>query len=163
MSKKHDRSKKGGHLFASDSAIVLSFIVAFEILIMISPFAAFFYYVFNPFLLALNQSSITRWLTAFFLPHMVAPPNEVLAAIRILGSVLFVAGMVVFLVCAAQVYLGKLFKAGDSHKGAVSLCTSSTVCWACTHRIGACYHVAEITNARPLHAHAFSLLHSCKG
>jgi protein-S-isoprenylcysteine O-methyltransferase Ste14 len=99
------------------SAILLSFIVAFEILIMISPFAAFFYAVFNPFLLALNQSWITRWLTAFFLPHMVVPPNEVLVTIRILGSVLFVAGMIVFLVCAVQVYLGKIFKAGTATKG----------------------------------------------
>ena len=103
--------------FTADSAIVLSFIVAFEILIMISPFAAFFYSVFNPFLLALNQSPITRWLTAFFLPHMVVPPNEVLIAIRIIGSVLFVTGMAVFLICAAQVYLGKMFKAGTATRG----------------------------------------------
>jgi protein-S-isoprenylcysteine O-methyltransferase Ste14 len=99
------------------SAIVLSFIVAFEIVIMISPFAFFFYAVFNPFLLALNQSSITRWLAAFFLPHMVVPPNGVLTGVRILGSVSFVAGMLVFLVSAGQVYLGKLFKKGTATKG----------------------------------------------
>ncbi len=91
--------------------------MAFEIAIMISPFAFFFYAVFNPFLLALNQSSMTRWLTAFFLPHMVIPPNEVLTVIRILGSVLFVVGMLIFLVCAAQVYLGKLLKRGVATKG----------------------------------------------
>ena len=72
--------------WTANSAIVLSFVVALEIVIMISPFAFFFYAVFNPFLLALNQSSLTRWLTAFFLPHMVVPPNEVLTAIRILGQ-----------------------------------------------------------------------------
>jgi protein-S-isoprenylcysteine O-methyltransferase Ste14 len=103
------------------SAIVLSFIVASEIVIMISPFAFYFYAVFNPFLLALNQSSMTRWLTAFFLPHMIVPPNEVLMAIRILGSVLFVSGMFVFLACAVQVYAGKLFKKGTSTKGLYSL------------------------------------------
>ena len=80
-----------GKRFAAISAIVLSFIVGLEIVIMISPFAFFFYAVFNPFLLALNQSSMTRWLTAFFLPHMVVPPNEALTVIRILGSVFFVA------------------------------------------------------------------------
>jgi len=95
---------------AAGSAILLSFIVALEIVIMISPFALFFYSVFNPFLLVLNQSSITRWLTAFFLPHMIVPPNNVLIVIRILGSVFFVAGMVVFIVCAMQVYVGKLLK-----------------------------------------------------
>lgn len=99
------------------SGIVLSFIVAFEIIIMISPFAFFFYAVFNPFLLALNQSSITRWLTAFFLPHMIVPPNAMLAGIRIIGSVFFVAGVLVFLICAGQVYLGKLFKKGTATKG----------------------------------------------
>lgn len=106
---------------ASRSAVVLSFIVAFEIVIMISPFAFFFYAVFNPFLLALNHSSITRWLTAFFLPHMVVPPNDVLTVIRVLGSVLFVAGMLVFLACAAQVYAGKLLKGGTATKGLYAL------------------------------------------
>jgi protein-S-isoprenylcysteine O-methyltransferase Ste14 len=106
-----------GKRFAASSAIFLSFIVAFEIAIMISPFAFFFYSVFNPFLLALNQSPMTRWLTAFFLPHMVVPPNEVLSVVRILGSVFFVVGMLVFFVCAAQVYLGKLLKRGVATKG----------------------------------------------
>jgi len=109
-------NKRINHI-AANSAIVLSFIVALEIVIMISPFAFFFYAVFNPFLLALNQSSITRWLTAFFLPHMVVPPDGVLTVVRILGSVFFVAGMFVFLVCAGQVYFGKLFKKGTATKG----------------------------------------------
>jgi len=106
-----------GKRLAARSAIFLSFIVAFEIAIMISPFAFFFYAVFNPFLLALNQSPLTRWLTAFFLPHMVVPPNEALTVIRILGSVFFVVGMLIFLVCASQVYLGKLLKTGVATKG----------------------------------------------
>jgi protein-S-isoprenylcysteine O-methyltransferase Ste14 len=112
------RSNGGlGKRIAARGAIFLSFIVAFEIAIMISPFAFFFYAVFNPFLLALNQSSLTRWLTAFFLPHMVVPPNGVLSIIRISGSVLFITGMLVFLVCACQVYLGKLLKWGVAAKG----------------------------------------------
>lgn len=106
-----------GKKFAAGSAIFLSFIVGLEIVIMISPFAFFFYAAFNPFLLALNQSSMTRWLTAFFLPHMVVPPNEALAVIRILGSVFFVTGILIFLVCAVQVYAGKLLKKGVATKG----------------------------------------------
>jgi protein-S-isoprenylcysteine O-methyltransferase Ste14 len=117
MSMQGDPSGTRIRRFTADGAIVLSFIVAFEILIMISPFAGFFYAVFNPFLLALNQSWITRWLTTFFLPHMVVPPNTVLVTIRVLGSVLFVSGLAVFLVCAAHVYLGKLFKAGTATRG----------------------------------------------
>ena len=99
------------------SAILLSFIVALEIVIMISPFALFFYSVFNPFLLVLNQSPLTRWLTAFFLPHMVVPPNDFLRTVRILGSVFFAAGMAVFLICAAQVYIGKLLRKGTATGG----------------------------------------------
>jgi protein-S-isoprenylcysteine O-methyltransferase Ste14 len=110
-----------GKRFAASSAIFLSFIVAFEIAIMISPFAFFFYAAFNPFLLALNQSPLTRWLTAFFLPHMVVPPNEILTVVRILGSVFFVVGMLIFFVCAAQVYLGKLVKKGVATKGLYTL------------------------------------------
>ena len=106
-----------GKRFAWMSTILFSFIVGLEIVIMISPFAFFFYAAFNPFLLALNQSSMTRWLTAFFLPHMVVPSNEVLTVIRILGSVFFVAGILIFLVCAAQVYIGKLLIKGVATKG----------------------------------------------
>jgi Phospholipid methyltransferase len=110
-------NRSGGKRIAAGSVIFLSFIVTLEIAIMISPFAFFFYAAFNPFLLALNQSSMTRWLTAFFLPHMVAPPNGALATIRILGSVFFVAGGLIFLVCVAQVYMGKLLKKGIATKG----------------------------------------------
>jgi len=110
-------SSYAGRRFAATSGIFLSFIVGLEIVIMISPFAFFFYAAFNPFLLFLNQSPMTRWLTAFFLPHMVVPPNEVLTVIRILGSVFFVGGMLIFLVCAGQVYIGKLLKKGVATKG----------------------------------------------
>ena len=117
MTTQNNQDNKRINRITANSAIVLSFVVAFEIVIMISPFAFFFYAVFNPFLLALNQSIITRWLTAFFLPHMVVPPDGVLIVIRILGSVFFVAGMLVFLVCAGQVYFGKLLKKGTATKG----------------------------------------------
>ena len=104
------------HLTAN-SAIVLAFVVAFEIVIMISPFAAFFYSVFNPVLLALNQTPITRWLTAFFLPHMIVPPDDFLKAIRIAGSWFFLLGLAIFFICAFQVYLGKLLKKGPAVRG----------------------------------------------
>ena len=105
----------------ANSAIVLSFIVALEFVIMISPFAFVFYAALNPFLLALNQSALTRWLTAFFLPHMVVPPNMFLKAVRILGSVAFLSGMFIFLVCALQVYAGKLLRPGVAHRGLYSI------------------------------------------
>ena len=110
------KSGTAGRL-AARGTIVLAFIVAFEILIMISPFALFFYAVLNPVLLALGSTPLTRWLTAFFLPHMVVPPTGVLVAIRVLGSVCFLVGLLGFLVCAIQVYAGKLRKSGVASRG----------------------------------------------
>ncbi|HWR72813.1 MAG TPA: isoprenylcysteine carboxylmethyltransferase family protein [Nitrospirota bacterium] len=94
------------------SSIVLYFIIAFEVLIMISPFAGLFYSVFNPVLLKLAASSPTRWLSAFYLPHMVLPRDGLLQFVRVMGSVLFVAGVVVFLACAARIYTAKFRKKG---------------------------------------------------
>jgi protein-S-isoprenylcysteine O-methyltransferase Ste14 len=97
--------------------IVLYFIIALEVLIMISPFAAFFYAALSPVLLFLAHWSSTRWLTAFFLPHMVMPPGLLLQVVRVAGSVLFVAGAVIFLVCAGQVYFHKFFRRGPALGG----------------------------------------------
>jgi protein-S-isoprenylcysteine O-methyltransferase Ste14 len=98
-------------------SIIVFFIMAFEVMIMISPFAFFFYSVFNPVLHWLGKYAATGWLTSFFLPHMILPPTLFLKAIRILGSVLFVVGAVTFTICALQVYLGKIFKWGIADKG----------------------------------------------
>jgi protein-S-isoprenylcysteine O-methyltransferase Ste14 len=103
------------------SAIALYFIVGLEIIIMISPFAGFFYSVFNPFLLETAKYPATRWLNSFFLPHMVVPPDDFLKFIRIMGSVLFVSGMSGFLVCALQVYANKLMRKGAALKGLYSV------------------------------------------
>src|SRR5574341_908085 len=88
-------------------AIVLYFIIGLEVLVMISPFAAFFYSAFNPFLLFLARWPATQWLADFFLPHMVLPPCAFLKTLRVSGSVLFVGGALVFLACAGQVYFHK--------------------------------------------------------
>jgi protein-S-isoprenylcysteine O-methyltransferase Ste14 len=95
-----------------NSAIVLYFVIALEFLIMISPFAGFFYAVFNPLLVAADRYPATRWLSAFFLPHMVVPPDALLKFIRVMGSALLVIGAVIFLFCAIQVYAHKLLKKG---------------------------------------------------
>ncbi len=97
--------------------VVLYFIIALEVFVMISPFAAFFYSAFNPFLLFLAQSPSTRWLADFYLPHMVLPPGAFLKAVRVAGSVLFVGGALLFLLCAGQVYLGKLARRGPALVG----------------------------------------------
>jgi len=97
--------------------IFLYFVIGLEILIMISPFAAFFYAAFNPFLFSLARHDATRWLSAFFLPHMVSPPGLLLSTVRVAGSVLFVLGAVIFLGCAFQVYANKLLRRGVATRG----------------------------------------------
>jgi len=106
---------------ALSGAIALYFVVCFEILIMISPFAGFFYSVFNPFLLGLTKYQATRWLSSFFFTHMVVPPNGFLKFVRILGSVFFSLGLLSFLICALQVYGSKFLRRGPVTKGLYSL------------------------------------------
>ena len=108
---------KLGKKVAVLGAIGVFLLMALEVVIMISPFAFFFYSVFNPVFHFLSQYPATRWTTSFFLPHMILPPTLFLQTLRVLGSVLFVAGFLLFTVCALQVYLGKIFKWGIADRG----------------------------------------------
>jgi len=103
------------------AAMVTYFLVALEIIIMVSPFALVFYSVVHPILDGLARSPSTRWLTAFFLPHLLMPPTRLLARLRVLGSGFFIGGSLVFLVCAGQVYLGKLLNWGVATRGCYRL------------------------------------------
>ncbi len=105
---------------AAAGGILFFFIMAFEVMIMISPFAFFFYSVFSPVFNFLEQHTATRWATLFFLPHMILPPTLFLKSVRVAGSVLFLLGLATFTVCALQVYLGKIFKWGIAHRGLYS-------------------------------------------
>ena len=109
--------REWGKRIVARGGIIVFFIMAFEVMIMISPFAFFFYSVFNPIFHWLNASPMTQWLTHFFLPHMVLPPTVPLKIIRISGSVLFVLGCTTFIICALQVYLGKILKRGIASRG----------------------------------------------
>jgi len=102
---------------AAFSGAVFFVVMALEVMIMISPFAFFFYSVFSPVFNFLEQHSATRWATKFFLPHMILPPTLFLQTVRVAGSVFFLLGFFAFTVCALQVYLGKIFKWGIADKG----------------------------------------------
>ena len=114
---KATKFRSAGKNIVAQGGILVFFIMAFEVMIMISPFAFFFYSVFNPIFHWLDVYPATRWLTHFFLPHMVLPPTFILKLIRVSGSVLFVVGSTTFVVCALQVYLGKIFKRGIADRG----------------------------------------------
>lgn len=102
---------------AAYGSIAVFVIMALEVMIMISPFAFFFYSVFSPVFNFLGQHAATRWTTMFFLPHMILPPTAFLKGVRVAGSVFFVIGFLGFIVCALQVYLGKIFQWGIASKG----------------------------------------------
>jgi protein-S-isoprenylcysteine O-methyltransferase Ste14 len=86
--------------------------IALEVVIMITPFTAYFYSVYAPALGFLEAHRATAWLTAFFLPHISYSPSPVLWGLTILGPILFGLGLATFLVCAFQVYSAKLLRRG---------------------------------------------------
>jgi protein-S-isoprenylcysteine O-methyltransferase Ste14 len=99
------------------SSIVFFLVMALEVMIMISPFAFFFYSVFSPVFNFLGQHTATRWTIMFFLPHMILPPTLFLKTVRVAGSIFFLAGFFTFCFCALQVYLGKIFHWGIADRG----------------------------------------------
>jgi len=87
--------------------VVLAYVlIGVEIIIMISPFALYFYSVYAPILNTLAASPLTSWTTEFFLPHMVFPDDPLINAISYL-QVLMVAGLFLFLFAAVPLYYGR--------------------------------------------------------
>ena len=90
-------------------------LVMIEVIIMISPFAFYWYSFYAPTLQGLHRSHATAWLEAFFLPHSVITTSPWLEFLRWqVGPYAFSLGILGFLICAAQVYGAKFF-----HKGVV--------------------------------------------
>ena len=83
----------------------------FEVVIMVSPFAFYFYAAYGPTLKWLNHSAATAWLTGFMLPHAVFTTSPFLEFLRWdLGRYFFGLGLLGFFVLAAQIYGSKLFR-----------------------------------------------------
>jgi len=87
-------------------AIVAYCLIGIEIIIMISPFALYFYSVYGPVLQALAASPLTSWSTEFFLPHLVFPDDPLIRAISLL-QVLMVVGLLLFALAAISLYYGR--------------------------------------------------------
>jgi len=94
------------------SVTVFYLLVALEIVIMISPFAAYFYAGYGPLLNALYAFPATAWLTGFFLPHAVVSKSDLLNFINGFGRTLFSLGMIAFLIGAVQIYTAKIRRKG---------------------------------------------------
>lgn len=79
-------------------------------IIMVTPFAAYFYSVYTPLLGGLEQSAATAWLPQFFLPHLAHTKLALFRAVNWVGAVLTLIGLVGFLACAVQLYYGKFVR-----------------------------------------------------
>lgn len=81
-------------------------LIGLEILIMISPFALYFYSVYGPVLNAFAASPLTGWLPEFFLPHMVFLADPLILALSYL-QLLLVVGLLFFFAAATPLYYGR--------------------------------------------------------
>lgn len=86
-------------------------LIAIEIIIMISPFALYFYGAYGPILNFFSSFPLTRWTTEFFLPHMVFLDDPLILFISYL-QVFLVIGLVLFLSAAIPLYWGRFTKKG---------------------------------------------------
>ncbi len=95
--------------------IVAYCLIGVEIIIMISPFALYFYSVYGPVLEFFFSSPLLSWTTEFFLPHMVFPDDPLIIGMSYLQAFL-VIGLVLFFTAAIPLYYGRF-----THKGVVQL------------------------------------------
>jgi len=81
-------------------------LIGVEIIIMISPFALYFYSVYGPVLEFFSASPYLSWTTEFFLPHMTFPNDPVILALSYL-QILLPVGLVLFFSAAIPLYYGR--------------------------------------------------------
>ena len=90
--------------------IAIYVVSALEMIIMISPAAAYFYSVYTPIFHGLEQFAATAWLPQFFLPHLAHTQLPAFRWLSILGAILTLIGLLGFLWCAVQLYYGKFVR-----------------------------------------------------
>lgn len=90
--------------------ILIYIVSALEMIIMVSPFAAYFYSVYTPLFHGLQQSELTAWLPQFFLPHLAQTKWFIFRMLGWLGAALTLIGVIGFFACAIQLYYGKFVK-----------------------------------------------------
>lgn len=102
--------KKNRNLLIA-GAIFAYFLIGIEIIIMISPFALYFYSVYGPVLKFFSTSPYLSWTTEFFLPHMIFLNDPLILGISYL-QILLVIGLILFFTAAAPLYYGRFRKKG---------------------------------------------------
>ena len=82
-----------------------------EVIIMISPFAFYWYSLYAPTLQHLHRWRATAWMEAFFLPHSVITTSPTLEFMRWrVGTYAFSLGILAAFISGIQVYATKLLK-----------------------------------------------------
>ena len=99
------------------AAFLFYLAIALEVIVMVTPFTAYFYSIYAPILNRLESNPLTAWLTAFFLPHISYTGDPILTTLAYLGPVLFGLGLAIFFACAFQVYSAKLLRRGVVSRG----------------------------------------------
>jgi protein-S-isoprenylcysteine O-methyltransferase Ste14 len=90
-------------------------LILFEMLYMATPFAAFFYSVYEIPLKFLNENTVTAWLIQTILPHFVETNSRIIHLLVGGGWLMMAIGAVVFLIGFIQIYYSKF-----TGKGAVT-------------------------------------------
>ncbi len=86
-------------------------LVMIEVIIMISPFAFWWYSLYAPTLQGLHRWRATAWMEAFFLPHSVITTSPTLEFLRWgLGTYCFSLGVLAAIIFGVQVYTTKLVR-----------------------------------------------------
>jgi protein-S-isoprenylcysteine O-methyltransferase Ste14 len=84
-------------------------LVMIEVIVMISPFAFYWYSVYAPTLQGLHRWPATAWMEAFFLPHSVITTSATLEFLRWkVGTYCFSIGVLAFILLGIQVYATRL-------------------------------------------------------
>jgi len=91
---------------AKAAGFVAYLFITLEMLFMVTPFALYYYSVYNPVLARSLNRPATEWLPAFFLPHL---STEFLPSI---GGLIFLLGLVGFVLSAIQLYYAKFRRRG---------------------------------------------------
>jgi protein-S-isoprenylcysteine O-methyltransferase Ste14 len=90
--------------------ILLYAAAGLEMIIMVTPFAAYFYSVYTPLFHGLEQTAATAWLPQFFLPHLSHTQMALFRGVNWFGAILSLVGIIGFFACAIQLYYGKFIK-----------------------------------------------------
>ncbi len=91
--------------------IIAYCLISIEIIIMISPFALYFYSVYGPILEFFSENPSISWTTEFFLPHMVFVDDPLILGLSYL-QIFLVIGLILFFSAAVPLYYCRFTKKG---------------------------------------------------